>query len=188
MATPESQQLLLRAEAERADRAEERASLAEVRASLAEERASLAEVARAAAEAAAQAALARVVFRIQVLEHQDNYTGKTVPGSEPELAVAAFLSLCRRYVSPREVAQKDASFSACAVSVTYQDCSGGDKPKLITMTGPITEAMLAALEEGIKDLYLNVCECGAKYPLGRWALCRPCLERAYQESGHEIPE
>ena len=169
MATPESQQLL-RAEAERADRAEERAILAEERASLAE------------------AALARVVFRIQVLVYQDNYTGKTLPGSEPELAVAAFLSLCRRYVSPREVAQKDASYSACAVSVTYQDCSGGDKPKLITMTGPITEAMLAALEEGIKDLYLNVCECGAKYPLGRWALCRPCLERAYQESGHEIPE
>lgn len=197
MATPESQQqqqLLLRAEAERADRAEaradlaeERAGLAEVRAGLAEERAGLAE-ARAAAEAAAhQALLARLVFHIQVLEHHDRYDSESVPFSEPELAVATFLRLCREYVCPDEVAQEDASYSASVRGASYADCSGNDdKPKLVTMTGPLTEAMLAALEEGIEDLYLEECECGAKYPSddplsAEWAMCRPCLEKMNKE-------
>lgn len=162
-------QLRLQTETARADLAEARAGAAEARADAAEARAD-------AAERQAAAHLASLMFEISVLEnYHDNYDGEDIPASEPALAVAAFLKHCRQYVDPNEVPQERTQFNWGANTVSYTDVSGRDKPKSVTLSGPLTEAMRASIDKGIRDLYFRQChECEAEMPLSMWCLCESC--------------
>jgi hypothetical protein len=111
--------------------------------------------------------------QILVFQNHDMYTSKIVPADK---AVDTYVKMCFEYVPPEYVPEEYTDFHGCERFVKYHDRSGNDKPMMVLMTGIFTPDMLAAIEDGLKNLYIRRCEeCHIVVKEKDMLVCKRCL-------------
>ena len=115
-------------------------------------------------------------FEIAIFEYSDLYDGMNTV--EPENVVNEFMKQYTRYLSPEYYPEEEVRSSRGRTWLTYSDNTGGDKPKMIMLMGPITDELIAQIKEAVRMLYVKMCgDCGKVLPKEesrKWALCKPC--------------
>jgi hypothetical protein len=107
-------------------------------------------------------------YEILVFEHNSMYDTRD---ANSENVLKVFLDTCRHYMNPEYVGQDSVHLDSSKRFVSYADHSGNDKPMLIILIGTITDEMLDAIRDGLKKLYIRVCEdCGNEMGL----VCNKC--------------
>jgi hypothetical protein len=107
-------------------------------------------------------------YEILVYEHNSMYDSRDANAAN---VLDVFLETCREYVNPEYVNQNYTEFHSSKRFVSYADRSGNDKPMLVILIGTITDEMLAGIRDGLKKLYVRVCEdCGQEMGL----VCNKC--------------
>jgi len=97
-------------------------------------------------------------YEILVYEHNSMYDSRDASAAN---VLDVFLETCREYVNPEYVNQNYTEFHSSSKFVSYADRSGNDKPMLVILMGTITDEMVVAIQDGLKKLYVRVCEdCG----------------------------
>jgi len=97
-------------------------------------------------------------YEILVYEHNSMYDMRDANSAN---VVNVFLDTCRDYVNPEYVDKDSVHFDSSSRFVSYADRSGNDKPMLVILIGTITDEILLEIEDGLKKLYVHVCEdCG----------------------------
>jgi len=110
-------------------------------------------------------------YEILVYEHNSMYDSRDDANSAN--VVDVFLETCRQYVNPEYVGQDSVHLDSSKRFVSYADHSGNDKPMLVILIGTITDEMLDAIRDGLKKLYVRVCEdCGNEMTAASW--CDRC--------------
>lgn len=90
------------------------------------------------------------LYEIIVFESQDLYDYETATN---ENVLQKYLKACRKYVSPEYLPELETRFSSSIQTVSYCDRSGGDKPCIVMLVGTMTDALKAAIQEGLKEFY-----------------------------------
>ena len=109
-------------------------------------------------------------YEILVFEHNSMYDTRDANASN---VLDVFLQACREYVNPEYVGQDSVHLDSSNKFVSYADRSGNDKPMLVILIGTITDEMLDAIRDGLKKLYVRVCEdCGKEMTSVSW--CDRC--------------
>jgi hypothetical protein len=109
-------------------------------------------------------------YEIIVYEHNSMYDSRD---ANPANVVDVFLDTCREYVNPEYTGQDSVHLDSSKRFVSYADRSGNDKPMLVILIGTITDEMLDAIRDGLKKLYVRVCEdCGKEMTAASW--CDRC--------------
>jgi len=104
-------------------------------------------------------------YEILVFEHNSMYDMRDANAAN---VLDVFLETCREYVNPEYVGQDSVHLDSSKRFVSYADHSGNDKPMLVILIGTITDEMLDAIRDGLKKLYVHVCEdCGKEMVVSR---------------------
>lgn len=115
-------------------------------------------------------------FEIATFEYSDLYDG--INTVEPENVVNEFMKQYTRYLSPEYYPEEEVWFSKGRLWLAYADKTGGDKPMMVMLMGPITHELIAQIKEAVRLLYVKTCgDCGKEIPKEysrKWALCEPC--------------
>jgi hypothetical protein len=114
-------------------------------------------------------------YEILVFEHNSMYDSCD---ANYKNVVKVFVETCRKYVNPEYVEENSTEIGWSNKFVSYADRSGNDKPMLVILIGTITDEMLVEIKEGLKKLYVHVCEdCGNEMvllPKSRGLVCNNC--------------
>ena len=117
-------------------------------------------------------------FEIATFEYSDLYDGMNTV--EPENVVNEFMKQYTRYLSPEYYPEEGIRFSRGRTWLTYSDNTGGDKPKMVMLMGPITDKLIAQIKDAVAKLYIKFCgDCFkvlSKEESLKWALCKPCRD------------
>ena len=115
-------------------------------------------------------------FEIVTFEYSDLYD--RIDTVEPENVVNEFMKQYTRYLSPEYYPEEDVWFSWGRLWLSYADKTGGDKPMMVMLMGPITHELIAQIKQAVSALYVKMCgDCGKEIPKEysrKWALCEPC--------------
>jgi hypothetical protein len=115
-------------------------------------------------------------FEIATFEYSDLYDG--INTVEPENVVNEFMKQYTRYLSPEYYPEEEVCFSRGRLWLSYADKTGGDKPMMVMLMGPITHELIAQIKQAVSALYVKMCgDCGKEIPKEysrKWALCEPC--------------
>jgi hypothetical protein len=90
-------------------------------------------------------------YEILVFEHNSMYDSRDANSKN---VLDVFLETCREYVNPEYVNQNYTEFHSSSSFVSYADRSGNDKPMLVILIGTITDEMVVAIQDGLKQLYV----------------------------------
>ena len=117
-------------------------------------------------------------FEIATFEYSDLYDGMN--SVEPENVINEFMKQYTRYLSPEYYPEEGVRFSRGRTWLTYSDNTGGDKPKMVMLMGPITDKLIAQIKDAVAKLYIKFCgDCFkvlSKEESLNWALCKPCRD------------
>jgi hypothetical protein len=115
-------------------------------------------------------------FEIVTFEYSDAYD--RINTVKLEDVVGEFISQYKRYISPEFYPEEEVWFSRGRLWIAYTDKTGGDKPMMVMLIGPITDEVIAEIKEAVSALYVKKCgDCGKEIPKEhsrKWALCEPC--------------
>ena len=117
-------------------------------------------------------------FEIATFEYSDLYDGmRTV---EPENVVNEFMKQYKKYLSPEYYPEEEVWFSKGRLWLAYADKTGGDKPMMVMLMGPITDELITQIKEAVRVLYVKMCEdCGKEMPK-EWSrkssVCKQCSD------------
>lgn len=117
-------------------------------------------------------------FEIVTFEYSDLYDGDDRVSAEE--VVKAFVKQYVEHLSPEYYPEHEICFDRGRLWLSYQDKTGGDKPKHVMLIGQITDELVAEIKTAVSKLYVKNCgDCGKELPkeLSRkWALCLTCRE------------
>jgi hypothetical protein len=117
-------------------------------------------------------------FEIATFEYSDLYDG--IDTVKPEEVIEKFIQQYKRHLSPEYYPEEEVWFSRGRTWLAYADNTGGDKPKMVMLMGPITDELIAQIKEAVRMLYVKTCgDCGkvlSKEESLKWALCKPCRD------------
>jgi len=115
-------------------------------------------------------------FEIATFEYSDLYDGMATV--KPDEVITEFMKQYTRHLSPEYCPEDEVCYSQGRTWLAYSDRSGGDKPKMVMLMGPITHELIAQIEEAVRVLYVKTCkDCGkeiSKERSRKWAYCEPC--------------
>jgi hypothetical protein len=90
-------------------------------------------------------------YEILVFEHNSMYDLRDANSAN---VVKVFVETCRHYMNPEYVGQDSVHLDSSERFVSYADRSGNDKPMLVILIGAITDEMVVAIQDGLKQLYV----------------------------------
>jgi hypothetical protein len=114
------------------------------------------------------------MFEIIVFENHCYYDGDIYDNTN---VIEKYINVCKHYVNPEYVSEKEAYFTYGKLFVSYSDHSGGDKPMNVILVGEITEEMRGTIQEKLKKFYIEQCEdCGVDISF-KDSLCHECANK-----------
>jgi hypothetical protein len=115
-------------------------------------------------------------FEISTFEYSDLYDG--IDTVKPEEVLEKFIQQYKRHLSPEYYPEDMVWFSRGRTWIAYSDKTGGDKPKMVMLMGPITDELIAQIKDAVAKLYINFCrDCFkvlSKERARKWAVCHEC--------------
>ena len=89
-------------------------------------------------------------FEIVVFEYQDVHSRLDCQRHE---VVVKFVTKYCRYFDPTYFTEPSISFDRGKFYVSYKDDSGGHKPVLLMLMGPITDTLVADIKAAVREMY-----------------------------------
>jgi hypothetical protein len=90
------------------------------------------------------------VYEIAVFENQDLYYSMTMT----ENIIENYVQMCAKYLPPAWICEAETMFNYGRRFVSYNDRSGGDKPKMVMLIGPVfTANLIEDIRAALKKLY-----------------------------------
>jgi len=117
-------------------------------------------------------------FEIVTFEYSDAYD--RINTVKPEDVVKEFIRQYKTYLSPEFYPEEEVWFSRGRLWISYTDKTGGDKPMMVMLIGPITDELIAQINDAVAKLYIKKCyDCGKEMSKERsrvWAVCKSCAD------------
>jgi hypothetical protein len=117
-------------------------------------------------------------FEIATFEYNDLYDGNDRVA--PDQVVKTFMQQYKHYFNPEYYAEDNVWFSSGRTWLAYRDKTGGDKPMMVMLMGPITDELVAEIKTTVAKLYIKACPgCGKEMPnvqSTKWEVCAVCRE------------
>jgi hypothetical protein len=89
-------------------------------------------------------------FEIVAFEYQDAYSRDDCQRHE---VVEKFVEKYCEYFDPAYYTEPSIIFDRGKFYLSYRDDSGGDKPILLMLIGPITDILVAEIKAALRDMY-----------------------------------